>query len=305
MNPTWRIHVPASTSNLGPGFDTLGLAVGLHVKVAIEQDAATGFNVEVVGEGKGVLPENERNLILKTARELAGDAVLRASWRIESNIPVARGLGSSAAAGVAGRVAGHLLCRDPLPPRHQIFDAIAKSENHPDNAAAAVFGGFRIGTRSVSGVWDTFPGLFEVDCRLLVVIPDHPVSTPQARALLPSKHSRQATVRNTQCLAMLLSGLGRGDWEAVRRGCRDSFHEPYRLPLVPGLEDALDTLRQHPEVGGAYLSGAGPVLAAFLPDENSTESIADEAIAILSRQQVRSAAHIIEIDPHGFRVETL
>lgn len=304
MKPAWRISVPASTSNLGPGFDTLGLAVGLYLEVSITPDAPGGFSIEVHGEGKGILPENERNLIVKSARGLAGPAATGAAWRIESAIPVARGLGSSAAAGVAGLVAGFLLSGDPLPPRHQIFDAIAKSENHPDNAAAAVFGGFRIGSRSVSGVWDTFPGLFQSECRLLIVIPDHPVSTPQARALLPSKFSRASAVRNSQCLATLLSGLGRGDWEAVRRGCRDTFHEPYRLPLVPGLAEALESLRRDPRVGGAYLSGAGPVLAAFLPDSASDASIADEAIALLGQQGVQAEARVVEIDPHGFRVET-
>ena len=139
----YRIITPASTSNLGPGFDCLGLAVSLYLRVQVEPDYPAGFQVTLSGEGQGILPDDERNWVLKSAREIAGPAVNRAAWHIDSQIPVARGLGSSAAARAAGLAAGYLLRDGTLPPRHEMYELAVRSENHrttrrpPCSAASA------------------------------------------------------------------------------------------------------------------------------------------------------------------------
>ncbi|MEM7166413.1 MAG: homoserine kinase [Planctomycetota bacterium] len=302
----YRVLAPASTSNLGPGFDTLGVAVDLSLEVLVEESPASGFGVVVSGEGSDILPADGRNVVLRTAREIAGNAVDTARWTINSQIPVSRGLGSSGAANAAGYAAGYLLRDGRMPPRHEIFLHVARSENHPDNAAATVFGGFRIAGRESSGNWASTPGLLGTDTmQLLIVIPEIPVSTQQARSILPVDYSRGDTVRNLQSLGTLLSGLARGDWEAVRRGCTDRLHEPYRLPLVPGLADALTTLRNHPAVGGAYLSGAGPILVAFLPEPDAIDNLPQAAVDALEQQGTQARAVVSSVQQVGLQSETL
>jgi homoserine kinase len=273
--------------------------------VQVEPDYPAGFQVTLSGEGQGILPDDERNWVLKSAREIAGPAVNRSAWHIDSQIPVARGLGSSAAARAAGLAAGYLLRDGALPPRHEIYELAVRSENHPDNAAATVFGGFRVGGRDGSDKWHSWPALLGLDeLRLLLVIPTVPVPTHQARSTLPTSYSRSASVRNLQNLATLLSGLARGDWSAVRQGCRDHLHEPYRLPLVPGLAEALTVLRDDPRTGGAYLSGAGPILAAFLPDLDQGKAVADDAVAILKDHGTDAGVRLVGIDAQGLRQES-
>ena len=294
---------PASTSNLGPGFDALGLGVGWGIEVSIEAEAPAGFSVQLEGEGRKILPADGRNMILKVAREIAGDATDRAAWRITSRIPVARGLGSSAAARCAGLAAGYLLRDGALPPRHVVFEDASRHENHPDNASACVFGGLRVCSRNGSE-WLSWPSpILDSELQLLLVIPEVPVETSQARAILPTSYTRAATVRNLQSMSVLLSGLARGDWEAVRAGCRDQMHEPYRLPLVPGLSGALDSLREDESLGGAWLSGAGPTLAAFLPAEGARSDSGEAAVACLSAAGIGAAIHRVPIDLSGLRIE--
>ncbi len=303
MGQRFRITTPASTSNLGPGFDTLGLAVNLTLTVEVEK--AAGFSVDVTGEGASLLPRDRRNRVLAAAREIAGDAVQQASWRIDSAIPMARGLGSSAAARAAGLAAGYALRDAALPPRHEIFDGVVQTESHPDNSAATVFGGFRVSGR-VEGGWNSWPGTLQTeDIGILLIIPGVPVSTQQARSILPTTYSRSACVRNLQHLAGVLSGLARGDWQGVRASCLDQLHEPYRLPLVPGLSEALQALRDHPDTGGAYLSGAGPILAAFLPDPKSDAEVGAKALAELQSQGTQALVQVARLEPHGLRLEKL
>ncbi|MFQ5653148.1 MAG: hypothetical protein ACE5GW_00275 [Planctomycetota bacterium] len=182
---------------------------------------------------------------------------------------------------------------------------MVRTENHPDNAAASVFGGLRVGGRGPAGDWYSWPGVLSGwGVRLLLVIPRIPIATDQARSLLPTSYSRSASVQNLQCLAVLLSGLARGDWEAVRRGLRDHLHEPYRLPLVPGLKEALTALREHPSTGGAYLSGAGPTRAAFRPDPAAGPQTAGEALRILKDLGTDAEVQIAALEERGIRVET-
>ncbi len=300
---TPRIIAPASTSNIGPGFDALGLAVGLAIEVKIEADSPTGFSVVLDGEGKEILPPDGRNVVIKTARTIAGDAADRAAWRIHSEIPVARGLGSSAAARAAGLAAGYLLRDGALPPRHVIFEGVTQNENHPDNASACAFGGFRVCGRE-GRRWRSWPGvLADQGVELLLVIPKIPVPTSTARSILPTAYSRSASVQNLQSLSVLLSGLARGDWEAVRIGCSDHLHERYRLPLVPGLADALSALRADPDLGGAWLSGAGPTLAAFVPADTRAKNAGVESVEVLKAVGVEAELHRIGIDRAGVRLE--
>jgi homoserine kinase len=297
------IIAPASTSNIGPGFDALGLGLGLALEVRIETDCPAGFSVDLQGEGKDILPPDGRNVVIKTAREIAGAATDRAAWSIRSQIPVARGLGSSAAARAAGLAAGYFLRDGALPPRHIIFEGVTRHENHPDNASACSFGGLRVCTRQGRD-WRSWPGvLADPGLELLLVIPQVPVPTSVARSILPTTYSRSASVRNLQSLSVLLSGLARGDWDAVRCGTSDHLHERYRLPLVPGLSEALVALRADPGLGGAFVSGAGPTLAAFIPAGTSASDAGLESLEILRRAGVAGDRLRIGLDHLGVRLD--
>lgn len=306
MTARYLVTAPASTSNLGPGFDTLGLALDLKLELKLEPQHAAGFGVVLAGEGSSILPSDARNQVIKVAREIAGPAVDSASWTMSNQIPVSRGLGSSAAARAVGLAAGHMLRDGKLPPRHEIFKRVARDENHPDNAAATVFGGFRVSGRDRHGNWETWPGIVaDMSLQLLLVIPKVPISTQQARSILPQQYTRAASVRNLQCLSILLSGLARGDWDSVGRGCRDQLHEPYRLPLVPGLAETLELLRNHPATGGAFLSGAGPILGAFLLDPNQGDELAQECVELMASHQSSARTVIAPMQTHGLSCETL
>ncbi|MCI0651713.1 MAG: homoserine kinase [Planctomycetes bacterium] len=300
----YRVTAPASISNLGPGFDSLAHALNLYLEVKVEPDHAAGMSVALAGEGRGILPEDGRNWVLTAAREVAGSAVDRAAWSITSEIPIARGLGSSAAARAAGLAAGYLLQKGQLPQRHELFGGVVRTEGHPDNAAATVFGGFRVAGRDPAGNWCSWPGVLQDQgVRFLLVIPAVPISKLESRSLLPSTYSRSASVRNLQGLAILMSGLARGDWDAVRRGCIDHIHEPYRLSLVAGLADALAELRSHPACGGAFLSGSGPTIAAFLPDASSGLDAGDGAVQVLKQYGTAATVRILRPEADGLRVE--
>ena len=296
------IHAPASSANIGPGFDVLALAVNLRIRVELQAAGSDGFSLEISGEGSDSLPRDRSHLIVSTAAKIAGDAIESVSWKIDSDIPMARGLGSSAAAHACGVAAGILLRDGCAPQPEEIFQRLCDLEGHPDNAAACVAGGFQAGGR-VAEQWTRSHLSIESAPRLLTLIPEVPLETVRARAALPDQYPRTDTVGNLQSLATLISGLARGDWDAVHHGCIDHLHQPYRLPLIAGLGTALESLRATPELRGGWLSGAGPTLAAFIPDTSSGEELAAEAVKVLEGADVPCRVQILEIDREGLRLE--
>ena len=256
-----HLSVPASSANLGPGFDSLALALdfGLRVEawLGAERDA-----IAWQGEGSGEVPLDRRNLLLK------GVAAARARWgggvalviRVRSSIPVGRGLGSSAAAVVAGLALGALSCgRRPRPP--ELLELGARLEGHPDNVAAALLGGLVVAAMEDGEVTavrlPVLPGL-----KLLLAIPDRRLETAAARTLLPERVPLVDAVANLQHLGLLLAALSHRRPHLLGRALRDRLHQPYRLHLVPELAELLG--ERSPGLHGACLSGAGPTVITFL-----------------------------------------
>lgn len=303
MTRRFRVSAPASSANLGPGFDALGMALSMTLEVEVDGEAGV-FSIALGGEGKDSLPANSGNLVIESARKIAGDLVDKSSWKIENQIPLARGLGSSAAARAAGIASGYLLRDATLPPAEEIFRAVAEGEGHGDNAAATVFGGIRACAGPI-GEPQSWPVPIAEAAEVLIVVPGVSLETSKARAALPVSHDPCDTVTNLQNLSLLLSGLASGDWDAVRRGCHDRLHEPYRLALVPGLEEALVELRRQSELAGAWLSGAGPTLAAFNPDSKAVETVSSAAIGALERHGISASAFHLSISSNGLQVEKL
>ena len=266
--PELELKIPGSIANLGPGFDTLAVAVQLYLQLQVRiQPGANELrfhfaNFHLDGE----------NYIERAFRFLAsqrGSSFPSLSITVRSDIPTRAGLGSSAAATVAGlrlyeAIAG------PLPPQG-LLNAACALEGHPDNVAAALLGGLTVSCqlpdRSAFAVRMKWPD----SLGFVVLTPQLSLSTSASRSALPEKISREDAVFNLQRVALLLQALQSGDFSLLREALHDRVHQPFRQKLVPGLERALEL--EHPDLLGVCLSGAGPSIVAFA--ERNFETVAE------------------------------
>jgi homoserine kinase len=269
---SWIVRVPASSANLGPGFDALGLALDIPLECRFRPGER--LEIHVTGRDAGEIPATEDNLIWRTALQVAQDfhqeTLPPIQLEIRNQIPIGKGLGSSAAALTAGVViADKLLGLHWKPLR--ILDEAARIEGHPDNVAACVLGSIVASAMDAHGsaraVRIELPEHFGV----AVAVPDFVLPTTQARAALPATYSRQDTVFNVQRAALLIAAFATGATAAFPLALEDRLHQPYRAPLVPGLEEVL-RLRA-PGLLGCALSGAGPSILVFY--ERGYESVCD------------------------------
>ncbi|MFO7767364.1 MAG: homoserine kinase [bacterium] len=274
-----RVVVPGSTSNLGPAFDLVGLAVDVYLRATVEAEgefvmAGTGsarWEVAWEGEGSGPtgrVPEGEENLLVRGVQAAWAEAGLTFEGRVgitaRSEIPVSRGLGSSAAAVVAGLLAGDRLADSGIGPERLIALA-ASEEGHPDNAAPSVMGGLTAAAPGRGeGILVRRQRLHE-DFLLAAVVPDTELSTRMAREALPSHIPHPEAVRNQQRAFFLYEALSEGWGEELRELTRDALHQSYRAPLIPGFEQIVDRALEEGALA-AWLSGGGPAVM-ILSDE--------------------------------------
>ncbi len=268
---SWKtLRVPASSANLGPGFDSLGLALGIYLECRFR--AAKRLSIRVSGRDAELIPTTGENLIWQTALAVAQDvgAELPAvEIEIHNDIPIGKGLGSSAAALTAGVViADHLLGLHWKRPR--ILDEAAKIEGHPDNVAACVLGSIVASAIDSGGVARSIRLELPEHFGLAVVVPDFILPTTEARAVLPATYTREDAVFNVQRASLLIAAMATGTTSAFPVALEDRFHQPYRFQLVPGLAEAV-RLRA-PGLLGCVLSGAGPSVLVFF--ERGYEQVA-------------------------------
>lgn len=257
--PAVRLRVPATSANLGPGFDCLGLALDLHLVVEArpaEQDA-------FCYRGEGRVPETSENLMhrgYRAACVAAGVEPAPVAFDVDNPIPLARGLGSSSAALVAGAAAADRLLGGPLG-RDGVFALTAAIEGHPDNVAPAIYGGFTVSAPDAAGRYLTSSMTVPGSWRILVAIPPFELPTEKARALLPDGYGRMETVTTAARAALWTAAVASDRPELLRAACLDVLHQPHRAPLIPGfsrcLEEALSA-----GAYAAFLSGAGPAVGA-------------------------------------------
>jgi homoserine kinase len=239
------VRVPASSANLGPGFDTFAAAVGMHMTLEVEETGRFAVETDLK------IARDRRNLAVRGfARLCSPDGF---TFRIASQIPLSGGLGSSASAYVAGLMAAdHILELDA-----DLLALADELEGHPDNAAAALLGGFVVCADGGAARFDPPAGLEAV-----VVVPHEAVRTKQARAALPPEVPMAEAVFNTAHGALLMLGLAKGDFELIARGLDDRLHQPRREHLYPR---SMALVRRAPELGalGATISGAGPTVLVW------------------------------------------
>lgn len=275
-----QVKVPGSSANLGPGFDTLGLAVGIYDYVEVEV-IDSGLEVEVTGEGAGEVPLDERHLVVRALREglKAADVTVR-GLRVSCNnsIPQSRGLGSSAAAAVAGVAAANGLAGFTLDDK-KLIQLASTFEGHPDNAAASVLGHAVVSWTNVPVDGRTAPQYFaspinvHEDIRITALVPDFHASTEAVRRVLPTDVSHLDARFNVSRTAVMTVAL-RDDPSLLWEGTRDRLHQTYRAEVLPITAEWVNRLRN--QGYPAFLSGAGPTIMV-LSTEAIDDSLLDEA----------------------------
>ncbi|HSE04642.1 MAG TPA: homoserine kinase [Methylomirabilota bacterium] len=255
-----RVRVPATSANLGPGFDALGLALALYNEVTLEE--ADGVSVTVDGEGAGRLDPGVKNVVARGAAlafEAAGRPFRGARLHCLNRIPLSRGLGSSAAAWIGGLAAANALLGEPLD-RAALVTVSARAEGHPDNVAAAVLGGLAVscadGDRVTAVSLPVPAGLAWV-----VLVPETESATREARAVLPESLPRADAVFNVQRVSLLLAALTASRLDLLGLAMQDRLHQPYRRRLFPWMEAVAEAGRRAGALG-CVLSGAGPAMLA-------------------------------------------
>lgn len=299
-----RVTVPSSTANLGPGFDTLGMALQLYSVVEMQVSEQT--SIELIGKELQGTPTDKSNLLYVIAAEMfqrAGLAVPELHIRASSEAPLTRGLGSSAAAIVGALVAANHLAGEPFT-REQLFAMAVKKEGHPDNVGPSFFGGIIVATmpekdgQSIPYIRLAPPAAM----RALVVIPDYALSTEKARNALPQVYSKQDVIYNVGHSSLLVAALAQGRLDLLGQAMGDRLHQPYRAPLVPGLEEILDAATQNGAIGAA-LSGAGPTILCLTASDSECERLKSFVDQVMRGHGISYQTMVLQPDEHGVQVE--
>ncbi len=297
-----RIRIPASTSNLGPAFDAVGLALQLYLTVEVQALSHGPSCIEFAGEDAHLIPTDQSNYIWRSMADIAEEAGRKLpffSLKMKNQIPVSKGLGSSSCALLAAASAVDFLCGLGWD-RQKLLEIGTEREGHPDNLAPCLLGGL---VASICGekIFCS-QSIFPQEWTIVVVTPDLEISTEAARSILPAEVSRKDAVHNIQRAAFLMAQLVQGRREGIREAMSDVLHQPYRSPLIPGLKEVLAIDRQEGLLGIA-LSGAGSSVIAFA--DSHEEAIGAAICGIFRRSGLSSRVRLLKADNRGLTVEFL
>ena len=298
------VRVPATTANLGPGFDCLALALNLYNEADFDvfpsgEGADGSVKIDVTGEGVGVLSTGGDNLIVRAARRLYQEAgqpfPARLAVHCRNRVPLGSGLGSSAAAIVTGLAGANALLGSPFS-AGRILELASELEGHPDNAAAAVLGGLVL----VTGGKALLARRVEMaPLDLAVVVPEFNLPTHAARAALPGQVPLADAVFNAGHAVLVVEALRSGDLELLGQVMEDRLHQPYRLKLVPGAAQALAAARQA-GAAAATLSGAGPGVIAF--GRGDLSAVAAAMLAAFTTAGLPARSWLVSPSPSGVHI---
>jgi homoserine kinase len=293
---TFSYRVPATTANLGAGFDALSLALDRYLSITVEP--AKSLSIEARGLDCELIPTCADNLIVRVAGSVAARRKRNLpAFRlvIENQIPLARGLGSSAAAIIAGISCYEGVTGDRLTDQ-EIFECAFEFESHPDNLSGALYGGLAASATATDGRVLVSKLRVAEGIRPIVVMPAFELSTEKARSVLPQSYSRKDAVFNIQRSALTIASLTTGDWSLLREAMRDRIHQPYRAPLIPGLDEILSLNTDG--LLGVALSGAGPTVLAFARNEDA-DSVSKTITSVFYKHGVNATPYIANIDTEG------
>ena len=289
-----KVKVPATSANLGSGFDVAGLALTLYNTFTFEL-SEDGLNI------KGC-PEqfcNENNLTyqaFKRAAEVCGLEYQGVNIECSGEVPYTRGLGSSSTCIVAG-IVGAFAFKDKVEERQEILELATSIEGHPDNVAPAIFGGVTVSVMEEDNVL-TLNIPVKHDYRFVALIPPFTLSTEQSRAVLPQILPRKDAIKNVSHLALMVASLINGYDEGLKLGFKDRLHQPYRGDLIAGFDEIMAVLEKDEEVLGAYLSGDGPTIMAVIhaDDRMGVVRIKEELGDLIKDWRVNK----LELDNRGY-----
>ena len=288
-----QVTAPATTANLGPGYDCLGLALDMWNRLDVSSlavDAGDKPRVEIIGEGRGELETNEENLVYRAMKFLfseAGQEMPPVQLKCYNEIPLARGLGSSAAAIAGGLTAANAICSESFS-SNELVEMAATIEGHPDNVAAAVLGGLQLVVSAQDRLYTAAINM-PPDLGAVLFIPELRIATADARSVLPEKVTVADAVHNISRTALLVAGMATNRPEFLGIATEDRLHQPYREPLFPAMKllfrAALDA-----GALGAFLSGSGSTVLALTQGREMT--VAYEMAEAAKQAGVAGRVHI-------------
>ncbi len=291
-----KVRVPATSANLGPGFDSMGLALGLYNYVTAEE-TESGLVIDILDESRTFLAKDERNLVyrsMKAVFDQVGHPMKGLHLTLENNIKVTRGLGSSSAGIVSGLVAANAISGNHLSQDDLLFMA-AEIEGHADNVTPALLGGFTVTVKQKNRIQYVKTEIKD-DLRFAALIPDFYLQTKKARGILPHSVSMRDAVYNTGHSALLAASIISGKYENIRTAVGDKLHQRYRKRLVPKMDELFRSCYTNGALG-VYLSGAGPTIVAILHRDN--QEFPKEMEQVLQERMPDWSLRILEADNQG------
>ncbi|MEG4942905.1 homoserine kinase [Microcoleus sp. F4-D5] len=305
---TVTVTVPATTANLGPGFDCIGAALSLYNRLQfsrLEPSATEKLKITVTGQEAAKVKTDDSNLPYQAFLKLY-DRLQQSpppvAIHIDMQVPLARGLGSSATAIVGGLVGANQLAGAPLS-QVEVMQLAIELEGHPDNVVPALLGGCRLAASNPpSGSWEICDIPWHPNIVPVVAIPDFELSTAEARRVLPSEYSRADAIFNAAHLGLLLRALETGNENWLRCALQDKIHQPYRQSLIRGYE-AVQQAALNAGACGMVISGAGPTLLA-LTDATNAGAVVREMAAAWGEFGVKADVRAIDLDTQGAQVSS-
>merc|ERR1719313_717596 len=306
------VHVPATTANMGPGFDSLGLAMNVYNRLVVTR--ADKFSMTIEGEGADRIKPSPDNLIVKCVEKglaAVGQPMVPLHFECQNSVPPTRGMGSSSAALVSGLAAGLALGGKDLstPATKQLLQLAADEEGHPDNVAPAIYGGFQIAFRTATGQWVTQRVQIPTGMQCVLFIPDDEMKTSEARNCLPEALTYADAVHNISRAAMLVNCFATSQFDPLRYAMEDRLHQPHRqhmFPYYPIIEASLEA-----GAHGAFLSGAGPTVLAIAGgvgasgvgtdtmSEFLAESVSEAMTKEAAKHGIKGTVHIAQASETG------
>ena len=306
------VKVPATTANIGPGFDCLGMALPIYNTVTVEETVlpGTGVEINVIAESSSVdelslehIPLDESSIVYKAIELLynsIGQTPSELKITIKSNIPVARGLGSSASVIVGALVAANELLGRPAD-EVALLSIACELEGHPDNITPAIVGGLVISTQLDDGTVVYRKLNWPLDWAITVCVPDFELSTDIARSVLPKEVPMKDAVFNAQRLAMLVQAVNTQDKELMKLALNDRLHQPYRMKLMQGLDKIMDNLKHVESVLGCVISGAGSSILV-ISEKNELDKIKSIVRDTWADQNIKCEIKTLNVEENGAKI---
>ncbi len=303
------VKVPASSANLGPGFDCLGLALPIYNTITIEETVlpGTGIEINLISEEETIdemvfdsIPRDENNIVYKAVEMLynsIGQEPSELKINIQAQIPIARGLGSSSSIVVGGLLAANKLLGNPAD-ETALLAIATEVEGHPDNVAPTILGGVVLANQEEDGMVTYTKLHWPEEWDITVCIPDFELSTEIARSVLPKEVPMQDAIYNAKHLAMLVQALNNKDAKLMKSALKDRLHQPYREKLVPGMHEIIEAFKHEDGVLGCVLSGAGPSMLV-ISHKYDLDKIKSTVKDIWEAQNIKVDCRTLKVEEQG------